>query len=98
MPARFGVSAALTTARICHGLTIAAFALLGFLMGLGLLYWLGVLVVAGLLVYRHSLRSPKYLYRLGASLFNVHGYNAGILFFFALGDRVSWPRSLSQLV
>src|SRR6202011_4612510 len=57
VPARFGIPAALTVARLCHLLTIAAFALLGWTMGLGLLFWLGVLVVAGLLVYEHSLVS-----------------------------------------
>ena len=36
-------------------LTVAAFALLGWMMGLGSLYWVGWLAVAGLLVYEHSL-------------------------------------------
>ena len=89
MPARFGIPAALTTARVCHGLTIAAFALLGFLMGLGLLYWLGVLVVAGLLVYEHSLVSPSDLSRLDVAFFNVNGYIAVILFFSVLGGRLA---------
>jgi 4-hydroxybenzoate polyprenyltransferase len=89
MPARFGIPAALTTARVCHGLTIAAFALLGFLMGLGLLYWLGVLVVAGLLVYEHSLVSPSDLSRLDVAFFNVNGYIALILFFSVLGGRLA---------
>ena len=88
-PARFGIPAALTTARVCHGLTIAAFALLGFLMGLGLLYWLGVLVVAGLLVYEHSLVSPSDLSRLDVAFFNVNGYIAVILFFSVLGGRLA---------
>jgi 4-hydroxybenzoate polyprenyltransferase len=79
MPARFGIAAALSTARVCHVLTIAAFALLGFLMGLGLLYWLGVLVVAGLLVYEHSLVSPSDLSRLDVAFFNVNGYIAVIV-------------------
>ncbi len=89
MPARFGIPAALTTARVCHVLTIAAFALLGFQMGLGLLYWLGVLVVAGLLVYEHSLVSPTDLSRLDVAFFNVNGYIAVILFFSVLGGRLT---------
>jgi len=89
MPARFGISAALTTARVCHGLTITAFALLGFLMGLGPLYWLGVLVVAGLLGYEHSLVSPSDLSRLDVAFFNVNGYIAVILFFSVLGGRLA---------
>ena len=89
MPARFGIPAALTTARVCHVLTIGAFALLGFLMGLGLLYWLGVLVVAGLLVYEHSLVSPGDLSRLDVAFFNVNGYIAVILFFSVLAGRLA---------
>jgi 4-hydroxybenzoate polyprenyltransferase len=89
MPARFGIPAALTTARVCHVLTIAAFALLGWTMGLGLLYWLGVLVVAGLLVYEHSLVSPNDLSRLDIAFFNVNGYIAVILFLSVLGGRLA---------
>jgi 4-hydroxybenzoate polyprenyltransferase len=89
VPARFGIPAALTLARLCHLLTIAAFALLGWTMGLGLLFWLGVLVVAGLLVYEHSLVSPGDLSRLDVAFFNVNGYIAVILFLSVLGGRLA---------
>jgi 4-hydroxybenzoate polyprenyltransferase len=89
LPARFGIPAALLTARVCHALTIAAFALLGLQMGLGGLYWLGVLVVAGLLVYEHSLVSPGDLSRLDVAFFNVNGYIAVILFLSVLGGRLA---------
>ena len=89
VPARFGIPAALTVARLCHLLTIAAFALLGWTMGLGLLFWLGVLVVAGLLVYEHSLVSPGDLSRLDVAFFNVNGYIAVILFLSVLGGRLA---------
>jgi 4-hydroxybenzoate polyprenyltransferase len=58
-------------------------------MGLGLLYWLGVLVVAGLLVYEHSLVSPDDLSRLDVAFFNVNGYIALILFFAVLAGRLA---------
>jgi 4-hydroxybenzoate polyprenyltransferase len=89
VPARFGIPAALTIARVCHGLTIAAFALLGVMMGLGWLYWLGVLVVAGLLVYEHSLVSPSDLSRLDVAFFNVNGYIAVILFLAVIAGRLA---------
>jgi len=50
---------------------------------------LGVLVVAGLLVYEHSLVSPSDLSRLDMAFFNVNGYIAGILFFSVLGGRLT---------
>jgi len=80
VPARFGVAAALRIAKVCHVLTIAAFAALGVLMGLGFLYWAGVTMVAGLLVYEHSLVSPSDLSRLDVAFFNINGYIAVILF------------------
>ena len=89
MPARFGIPAALATARVCHVLTIAAFALLGVQMRLGLLYWVGVLLVAGLLVYEHSLVSANDLSRLDIAFFNVNGYIAVILFLSVLGGRLA---------
>ena len=89
VPARFGIPAALATARVCHVLTIAAFALLGWMMGLGVLYWLGVLAVAALLVYEHSLVSPTDLSKLDVAFFNVNGYIAVILFFSVIGGRLA---------
>ncbi len=87
VPARFGVAAALRTAQICHALTVVAFAALGWALGLGWLYWAGVLVVSGLFVYEHSLVSPKDLSRLDVAFFNVNGYIAVILFFAVVGGR-----------
>jgi 4-hydroxybenzoate polyprenyltransferase len=86
-PARFGIAAALRTARLCHLLTVAAFALLGWALSLGVLYWGGVLVVAALLVYEHSLVSPGDLSRLDMAFFNVNGYIAVILLAAVLAGR-----------
>ncbi len=88
-PARFGIAAALRAAKICHALTIAAFATLGWMVGLGAAYWVGVLVVTGLFVYEHSLVSPVDLSRLDVAFFNVNGYIAVILFIAVLAGRVT---------
>jgi 4-hydroxybenzoate polyprenyltransferase len=87
LPARFGIKASLDVAKVCHALTVVAFAALGWMMGLGLFYWAGVLVVAGLLVYEHSLVSPRDLSRLDLAFFNVNGYIAVILFVAVLAGR-----------
>jgi 4-hydroxybenzoate polyprenyltransferase len=89
IPARFGIAAALRVARACHVLTILAFATLGWLVGLGVVYWVGVLVVAGLFVYEHSLVSPTDLSRLDVAFFNVNGYIAVILFLAVLAGRLA---------
>ena len=79
VPARFGIAAALVTARVNHLLTAAALALLGWLAGLGLLYWAGWLAVLGLLAYEHALVSARDLSRLDLAFFNVNGYIAVIV-------------------
>jgi len=86
-PARFGVPAALWAAKLCHALTVGAFAALGWMTGLGWLYWFGVLAAAGLFVYEHSLVSPTDLSRLDIAFFNVNGYVAVILFLAVLAGR-----------
>ena len=86
-PARFGIPAALGAAGLCHLLTVAAFAALGWTMGLGWLYWAGVVVVAALFVYEHSLISPGDLSRLDVAFFNVNGYIAVILLVAVLAGR-----------
>jgi len=87
-PARFGIAPALHAARVSHVLTVVAFGALGWTMGLGWPYWAGVVVVAGLFVYEHSLVSPTDLSRLDVAFFNVNGYIALILFAAVLGGRL----------
>jgi 4-hydroxybenzoate polyprenyltransferase len=89
IPARFGIKPALDLAKLCHVLTVAAFAVLGWTMGLGILYWVGVAAVAGLLIYEHSLVSPGDLSRLDVAFFNVNGYIAVILFAAVLAGRIA---------
>ena len=84
-PARLGIPAALTLARINHALTAAALALLGALTGLGVVYWFGWLVVVGLLAYEHSLVSARDLSRLDMAFFNVNGYIAVIVLVATVG-------------
>jgi 4-hydroxybenzoate polyprenyltransferase len=74
LPAWLGVPAALNVARLSHMLTVGLLAAVGLVSGLGWPYWLGVVVVAGLLVYEHSLVSPADLSKLNLAFFNVNGY------------------------
>jgi 4-hydroxybenzoate polyprenyltransferase len=87
-PARFGITAALQAAKVCHVLTVIAFGALGWMMGLGSFYWAGMVVVAALFVYEHSLVSPTDLSRLDVAFFNVNGYIALIVLAAVLGARL----------
>jgi 4-hydroxybenzoate polyprenyltransferase len=79
VPARFGIAAALRTARVNHVLTAAALALLGWMTGLGVLYWAGWVAAAALLAYEHSLVRADDLSRLNVAFFNVNGYVAVVV-------------------
>ncbi|MBI3031286.1 MAG: UbiA family prenyltransferase [Candidatus Rokubacteria bacterium] len=83
-PARFGVPAALSAARVCHLLTVLSLAALPWAIPLGWGYWAGVVAVAGLLIYEHSLVSPTDLSRLDMAFFNVNSYIAVIVLLSAL--------------
>ncbi|MHB9146714.1 MAG: UbiA-like polyprenyltransferase [Symbiobacteriia bacterium] len=80
VPARFGLATALTLARYVHFVTTLLLLWAGLLLGLGWIYWLGMALVAALLIYEHLLVSPRDLSRLDAAFFNVNGY-ISILYF-----------------
>ena len=88
VPARFGVPATFRVARACHLLTVVFLALAGALLAAGVLYWLGVAVVAGLLLYEHLLVSPRDTSRLDMAFFTMNGVISVTFFLFVLGDVV----------
>jgi 4-hydroxybenzoate polyprenyltransferase len=72
-PARFGIPAALTTARLVHVVVFGLFVWFGALEGFGLL-WYGGLVLAGVaFVYQHAIVSPTDLSRVNRSFFTSNG-------------------------
>ena len=85
VPARFGIPAALITARVNHALTALALAALGWSAALGLLYWVGWVAVAALLAYEHALVRPNDLSRVDLAFFNVNGYIAVIVMIATIG-------------
>ena len=79
IPVRFGVARSLWISRAMHIGTIGCLALLGFVAGLGAVYFFGVAAVAGLLVYEQSLVSATDLSNVKLA-FDLNGY-VGILYF-----------------
>jgi 4-hydroxybenzoate polyprenyltransferase len=85
IPARFGIPFALQLSAVCHSLTILLLGGLGMLMALGWPYWVGLLVVAVLLVWEHSLVRPDDLSKLDTAFFNINSYISITLFLSILG-------------
>jgi 4-hydroxybenzoate polyprenyltransferase len=82
VPARFGVPAALWSARIAHLGTMISLAGVGALLGLGVLYWVGWLLAGVLLIYEHTIVTPTDLSRLSVAFFNMNGYLSVAVFVF----------------
>ncbi len=88
IPACFGVKAALWVSNILHVITVALFIATGLYLELGNFYWIGVVVSTVILIYEHSIISPKDLSRLAFAFFNMNGIISVILCGLALLDYV----------
>jgi 4-hydroxybenzoate polyprenyltransferase len=88
VPKRFGVARALAIARTMHVVMIALLAWLAWSFHLPWPAWAGIVVVAGLLAYEHSLVSPTDLSRMNAAFFTVNGY-ISLLFLLFWGAAVA---------
>ncbi len=84
VPARFGPAAALWIARASHALAAAFLIALGVVAALGWPYWVGVALIALLLVYENRLLKPDDLRRLDLAFFNINGYVAVAALVFTL--------------
>jgi 4-hydroxybenzoate polyprenyltransferase len=82
IPQRFGVRKALMLARLFHAVTCLCLTATGLLFDLGAVYWIGMLVVAGLFVYEHSLVKPDDRSKLDVAFFNMNGYISITVLFF----------------
>jgi 4-hydroxybenzoate polyprenyltransferase len=86
VPRYCGIAGALWIARLFHLLMLLLLVALVFAFGLGKLAVAGIVVVALLLVYEHSLVSAEDLSRLNAAFFTMNGVISVLFFFFIAGD------------
>jgi 4-hydroxybenzoate polyprenyltransferase len=86
---RFGERGVFLGARLLHLGTVALLVATGLGLDVGVLYWLGVAAVAGLLAYEHSLVRPGDLRRLDTAFFTMNGVISVAFFVFVLGDALA---------
>jgi 4-hydroxybenzoate polyprenyltransferase len=86
IPRYFGIPKSLWIARFFHLLMLAFLVTLIVTFGLGKLAVAGVVLVAGLLIYEHSLVSANDLSKLNAAFFTMNGVISVMFFFFLAGD------------
>ncbi len=86
IPVRFGVAGALRLSSGFHCATVFFLALVGGAAGMGLLYWLGFLIVTAVLVWEHRIVKPTDLSRINKAFFDLNAYVSLGYFLFTLGD------------
>jgi 4-hydroxybenzoate polyprenyltransferase len=91
IPAAIGIPGAFWVSNAMHAAALALLVLLVKVFALGPSAWIGILVVAGLLLYEHLIVSPNDLRRLNAAFFTMNGVIA-ILFFAFIATDLLWRR------
>jgi 4-hydroxybenzoate polyprenyltransferase len=86
VPQAFGLDAAFWIARAMHLGMIGLLVWLVRLFALGELAWTGVAVVTALLIYEHSIVSPRDLRRMNAAFFTLNGVISVVFFAFIAAD------------
>ena len=86
VPRFFGVRGALIIARVLHGLMLLLLGGLVLVFDLGMLAIAGVVAVALLLAYEHSLVRPDDLSKLNAAFFTMNGVISVVFFVFVAAD------------
>jgi len=90
VPKRFGIAKALQIARVMHVGVVLLLSWLAFGFGLPWQAWAGIVVVAALLAYEHSLVQANDLSKLNAAFFTVNGYISMLFLLFWGAAAAFW--------
>lgn len=90
VPKRFGIANALRIARVMHLGVVLLLSWLALSFGLPWPAWAGIVVVAALLGYEHSLVKANDLSRLNAAFFTVNGYISMLFLLFWGAAAAVW--------
>ena len=90
IPKRFGIAKALLIARLMHIGVVILLSWLAASFGLPWPAWIGILVVAVLLAYEHSLVKANDLSKLNAAFFTVNGYISMLFLLFWGAAAAFW--------
>jgi len=89
VPRHLGIHAALWVARIFHLIMLGLLVALVVMFGLGKLAVIGVIIVAALLAYEHSLVRHDDLSKLNAAFFTMNGVISVVFFLFIAADLLT---------
>ncbi|MGV3527474.1 MAG: UbiA-like polyprenyltransferase [Flavisolibacter sp.] len=86
IPARLGKSTALHISEALHFVSAAAVIIAGVIGNFGWLYWAGVAVFAGCLIYQHSIVKPNDLRRVNLAFMTTNGIASVVFAIFVIAD------------
>ncbi len=84
IPQKFGLDIAFNVSRLMHISTSILILLAGVINNLHMIYYLGWGIATLLLLYEHSIISPKDMSRMNVAFFKVNGYIGIILLIFTI--------------
>jgi 4-hydroxybenzoate polyprenyltransferase len=94
IPAWLGKEKALRVSEILHLLSAACIVFAGKLGEFGWLYWLGVLVFGGMLIYQHSIVKPTDLRRVNVAFMTANGIASVVFAVFVIADLFAHGTSI----
>lgn len=86
IPVRFGVVRSLQISKAMHIVMLLMMIWVGLIGAMGVLYWLGLAVVAVLMAVVHRQVNPKDLSRINMAFFTINGWVGVITLLFTAGD------------
>jgi 4-hydroxybenzoate polyprenyltransferase len=86
IPVRFGVAGALRFSSLFHVCTVVFFAAVGLSAHMGVIYWLGFVIVSIILFWEHQLVTPTDLSRINRAFFDFNAYISIAYFLTIVGD------------
>lgn len=86
IPAWLGKSKALRVSEFLHVLSAFCVAAAGYYGNFGLLYWIGVAVFIGMLIYQHSIVKPTDLRRVNIAFMTANGIASVVFAVFVIAD------------
>ena len=86
IPTALGKNNALNVSKLLHVLSALCIMAAGYYGAFGWLYWLGVSVFCGMLIYQHSIVKPNDLSRVNIAFMTANGIASVIFAIFVLAD------------
>ncbi|MBY0348490.1 MAG: 4-hydroxybenzoate octaprenyltransferase [Hydrotalea flava] len=86
IPAVFGKAAALRISSFLHFLSAACVILAGYYGHFHWLYWIGILLFTGMLLYQHSIVKPNDLSRVNIAFMTANGIASVVFSVFVIAD------------